>query len=388
MDKLLTFVKLNGNKAQLQKALEFQLPDGPVYKFLEGRLPHPSHTFTRLAELVEAEETEMINKKIGERRTRIGARKDQVTVEVKREIYGKSQLEGIYQNVIDWTNNDEARREYEEKLLQRAYDTLLVLGLDKKKEKRDQVVELAHGMVIIKHPFLLAWDIELEWFDAETFDEMEPSEWLREYIQFFPDKGLSSVLRGWLSSSLSPFPPLEAQSSTQMPDVSDDDDDNGGGVSLAGGASRMNAEDRLVLMNDGLTDAKNSVLAYRLVSDYYAYLEEDESTVETIRKGVQVLETESKKIGPEIFQFFRRHEQHARHCFDSVSIPEKSPRSQSSIRNRFCGESRHLLLLWSGLASSSKKKRITSKQLTTSAKRSKEIRRMSELAPNLLGARL
>lgn len=55
------------------------------------------------------------------------------------------------------------RRDYEEKLLQRAYDTLLVLPVGEKKEKRDKVLRLAHDMVVIKHPYLLAWNIELEW---------------------------------------------------------------------------------------------------------------------------------------------------------------------------------------------------------------------------------
>lgn len=82
---------------------------------------------------------------------------------MKREVYLKSQLEEIYRNVIDWTNDDELRREYEEKLLQRAYDTLLVLPSGKKVEKREQVTKLAHDMVVIKHSFFLAWQIELEW---------------------------------------------------------------------------------------------------------------------------------------------------------------------------------------------------------------------------------
>jgi Tetratricopeptide repeat len=78
-------------------------------------------------------------------------------------VYERSELEDLYQHIIDWTNEDELRRTYEEKLLRHAYDTLVVLPREKKAKKRDQVMKLAHGMVIIKHPFLLAWQIELEW---------------------------------------------------------------------------------------------------------------------------------------------------------------------------------------------------------------------------------
>ena len=148
---------------QYAKALETQLPTSPIYSFLEGRLPHPSTIYHRLAEIHEAAEKERINKEIGERRSRLGATLSGVTLDVKREVYGKSDLETIYQNCIDWTQDDELRRQYEEKLLLRAYDTLLVLPKGKKAEKRDQVMKLAHGMVIIKHPFPLAWQIDIEW---------------------------------------------------------------------------------------------------------------------------------------------------------------------------------------------------------------------------------
>lgn len=163
IDKLIDFTRKFGTKAQYARALAVQLPTSPIYEFLEGRLPHPSLTYTRIAEITEAAETERINKEIGERKTRLGARIGEVTKEVKREVYERSELEDLYQHIIDWTNEDELRRAYEEKLLQHAYDTLVVLPREKKAEKRDQVMKLAHGMVIIKHPFLLAWQIELEW---------------------------------------------------------------------------------------------------------------------------------------------------------------------------------------------------------------------------------
>ncbi|OCK84396.1 hypothetical protein K432DRAFT_345203 [Lepidopterella palustris CBS 459.81] len=163
ISKVVDFAREFGSKVQYARALAVQLPTSPIYPFLEGRLPHPSVTYTRIAEITEEAEVERINKEIGERKTRLGARIGEVTTEVKREVYGKSELEAVYQNVIDWTNEDETRRMYEEKLLQHAYDTLVVLPMQEKAGKREEVMKLAHGMVIIKHPFLLAWQIELEW---------------------------------------------------------------------------------------------------------------------------------------------------------------------------------------------------------------------------------
>jgi hypothetical protein len=163
IDKLVDLARKHGTQTQYAKALATQLPASPVYSYLEGRLPAPAATYTRIAEIHETQEAAAIKRLIAERKTRIGATLDSTTTSVKNEIFAQSPLEGIYEDIINWTGDDELRREYEEKLLQRAYDTLLVLPSGEKADKRDKVLKLAHDMVVIRHPYLLAWQIEMEW---------------------------------------------------------------------------------------------------------------------------------------------------------------------------------------------------------------------------------
>jgi hypothetical protein len=163
IDKLVDHARAHGTKPQYARALSIQLPSSPVYSYLEGRLPEPSKTLTRIADIHEAQEAATIKRLIEERRLRIGATLDGTTAAVKNEVYATSPLEGLYEEIINWTGDDELRREYEEKLLARCYDTLMVLPAGEKAEKRDKVMKLAHDMVVIKHPNLLAWTIELEW---------------------------------------------------------------------------------------------------------------------------------------------------------------------------------------------------------------------------------
>lgn len=116
--------------------------------------------------MIEQEETELINKQIAARKSRLGATQKSVTIEVKREVYSQSPLLEIYQNVINWTNNDEIRRKYEEKAFKRAYFWLCVALPAEKKPLREKVLEWAKGMVILKHPFELAWMVYIEWRDV------------------------------------------------------------------------------------------------------------------------------------------------------------------------------------------------------------------------------
>lgn len=295
MDKFVAFARSQGTRLQQRRALEILLPASPIYHFLEGRVPHPSHTYERIIQIVEVDEKERTNKEIGERRTRLGAKVNQVTVEVKREVFRDSPLEDLYGQMIDWTNDDEVRRRYEEKLLERCYDTLVVLPSSQKAEKRAKVTKLANDMVIIKHPFQLAWDISLEWWD-ETLIENWDAGVLRNYCSFFAHTGLARVLEGFMTSEISPFPKIQPPDDESIINVSnsDSEDDEGGGVDLS---LPMSAEDRLLMMIDGMSDASGSILAHRAMGEYYAFLDEHESVAEIARAGRRLVERESQKTG-------------------------------------------------------------------------------------------
>lgn len=109
---------------------------------------------------------------------------------------------------------------------------------------------------------------------------------LRQFVELFPDEGLSKVVTGYLSSGLSRYP-LSVESA-DAPDLSE------GGVSLSQNVP-LTQEDCLMLMTEGIEDAKNSPLAHCLLGEFYLFLEEYESAVETTRKGLKLVATEAKR---------------------------------------------------------------------------------------------
>lgn len=280
IDKFVSFAKQHGGVEQYKRALAILLPESPVYECLEGLIPHPSHTYTKLAEITEEIEAQRIKHEISKRRTRLGARIGQVTMDVKREVLGNSELEKLYQLVIDWSKDDDVRREYEEKLLQRAYDVLLVVSAEHKPAKLDQVLTLAEGMVIIHHPFKLAWDLVLETRDLDNLGDLDLNV-LDEYIHHFPDGGLAKVLKAWMNSQLSPF--CTSSESNGSRDVE--------------GKTNMEPQDRLLLISEGLSAAEQSALAHRLCADYYLHLEENETVIDTARSGLQTVSAVAQQLG-------------------------------------------------------------------------------------------
>ncbi|KMU87746.1 hypothetical protein CIHG_05515 [Coccidioides immitis H538.4] len=278
VEKYISSAGKSGTTSQYKQALKLLLPLSPLFNVLEGLIPHPSHTYLRVIELSEAEEKQFINREIGERRTRLGAKIDQVTAEVKLEAFRRSDLDELYRGLIDWTHDDAVRREHEEKLLQRGYDYLLALPIGKKPEQRNHVIKSANDMVIIHHPFDRAWKIALEWKDVNELSELDVT-LLREYIQLFPDDGLSKVLKGWLASDLSPFP-KETDPETQV------DQDVSKAGDPADDENQVPGDDPLLLMAEGLVESSGSVLSHRIMGEVYLALEEFQSTTEVSRKGL------------------------------------------------------------------------------------------------------
>lgn len=265
IDQYELFVKKHGSRSEYRRALGLMLPTSPLYPALEGRVPHPSHTYKRILESSQAEEKEWINRQIGERRTRLGAKLDNVTTEVKYEAIQKFRVEQNYQDLIDWTLDDEVRHALDEELLQRMLNDLLALPCEKKPEQRDKVLEKANGMVIIKQQYNLAWDIALQWVDAEDLSEWDPTI-LHQYIDYFADTGLAKVLKGFLYGNTSPHP---------IP-VSNDPENP---------VQRLSETEQLILMTAGLEDCKESMLAYRIMAYTYLALNEHQSAAEMARKS-------------------------------------------------------------------------------------------------------
>lgn len=265
--------------------MEALLPTSPLYDFLEGRIQPASLTYVRLAQLTETEEKERINKEIGERRTRLGAKLNQVTTEVKCEAFASSGLESLFQNVIDWTQDDEARRTYEEKLFDRAYEHLSALPMAQKSEKQEQVMKMVHDMVIIKFPLELAWMLYLEWKDVASLDDLDKGV-LREFIEFFPTTGISKLLQAHLGE-------VNDSKRSELPNGDSESEE----AAWKEKTKSLNAEDRLILLTEGLEDSKDSAFGHRIASDFFRDIQEYETCVEVSRKGLSLLQQQAARTG-------------------------------------------------------------------------------------------
>ncbi|KAL2135150.1 hypothetical protein VTI74DRAFT_9581 [Chaetomium olivicolor] len=334
VDKFIDHARSQGDREQYVNALDLILPESPIYPALEGRVPHPAKTYEIQAQITEADEKKRINTLIGERRTRIGARVSEVTLEVKREVYSQSRLGYVYGQLINWVTDDDARRTYEEKLLQYCYERLLAWPPGVQKEREAALVrKLANDMVIIRHPFKFAWDIAINWQDHKDIADWDVTV-LRQYCTFFPDSDLNRVIMGFLTSDISPFPkeasPQPAPTTNSESEDESEDDEAGGAPTTY---VPLTEEDRLLMIMEGVSSA-DSLFALRLTGEYYQHVEEHESNVELMRKALDHLKLERTRTGlsfqntEDVFSVYLgtalvfyqspRHHQEAKILFDGV----------------------------------------------------------------------
>jgi superkiller protein 3 len=316
VDRYEAFAKKHGSPAQYRHALELILPTSPLYQTLEGRVLKPSLAYQRILESAQKEEKDWVQTQIAERRTRLGARLDRVTAEVKREAIPRYQIEEKYDTLIQWTQDDVVRYDLEQEMFQRVYDNLMVVPTTDKPYYRDRLLNIANGMVVIKQQFLLAWKIALEWVDAEDLQDWDPTI-IRQYVEFFPDDGLSKVFRGYLDSDACPYPKEEPGHDSDAPPP-----------------VRLTEAEQLIMMNEGLEECKDSPLAHRIVAHTYRVLEEWPDTVQLAEKAQSLYLAAQKQYALElqnsidatditlasalIYHQSPRHHQRSKKLFDDI----------------------------------------------------------------------
>ncbi|OAR05770.1 hypothetical protein LLEC1_02437 [Akanthomyces lecanii] len=329
VDKFVDFARVRGDRLQYADALWVRLPESPLYSILEGRFPAPAKTYETIAVILEDFEKKRINTLVGERRTRLGARLNEVTLEVKREVYAQSKLEHIYQQLINWTTDDELRRTYEEKLIQYCHDRLLALPAgEQKTAELARVIGLANDMVVIKHPFRLAWDIAINWQDHKEIKNWSP-ELIHGYCTNFPEGDLYKVITAFLTSPISPFPAAKSApkpSADELTDDSDDDDDGGVPTSVI----PLSDEDRIIMITEGIAGTESS-FAYRLVGEFFLHYGEYESTVEYMRKALHFI---AKEQALSTFDFTKTTDAYSL-CLGTSLVYYQSPRHHAEAKGLF-----------------------------------------------------
>ncbi|KAG4301141.1 hypothetical protein PCK1_002451 [Pneumocystis canis] len=288
MKKLMEFVEERGSDIQILNTLELYLPSGPFYSYLEGLIPIANVTYVKIIKILENLEKEKINKAMAKQRGRLGFTVEEISKNVKKDIFRNSTLEKIYEEVINWTDDEELRRETEVKLLNHYYEHLNIIDSDEKTQKREKVLKLAYDMVIVKNPNILSWMIVLEWKDFKKIDELDIT-FIQDFISLFPQHPMTLCLCGVL------YLYSEYLKSSKI-NTNNKQNENGINNLLKSIAHEL-PNDILDNFVEATEKMPNSVLCHRFLASSYLSLKEYGNAIVVAQSGLNSLSKLLEKTG-------------------------------------------------------------------------------------------
>ncbi|KAL0069809.1 Superkiller protein 3 [Marasmius tenuissimus] len=300
--KYIDLRRSEGDTTQLVNALSLLLPESPYYQVLSS-LPPPDptapestttfriqeavhNTLTILEEiigLVERREEDFTKKEFEKRRTRLNAGPpEEIRQAIGREVWGSSQLPALYLEVLNHPNtSDELRRKTDAKLLryklQHLHSFPTTVSDESKSKVAADVAELISGTVILKVPDELAWTLFLDGKDAET--DLADYDWanLRQFMELFPSRPLSMLLRGYfLYSGVT----LDEESEERDEDMNYEDRDAGYDMIQEAYASMKSS---------------TSILTTRILAEVYLQELDYANAIESADLGLRLVKTFESK---------------------------------------------------------------------------------------------
>ncbi|KAK9459131.1 uncharacterized protein V1516DRAFT_656046 [Lipomyces oligophaga] len=283
INRMQSFVHQFGSSKNKFDLLEYMIPGGPVYAFLEGRIPPAADILDSLATSVSDWENSRIQQKINSSRNKINVNITAASRSAKAEIWGASKLDSYYRKLLDWSNSDEQRRETEGKLLKFLHNKIQVVPEESKSTLFEEILELANGMVVIKSPIEEAWSITIEWQNTESLEDLDES-LIRDYVERFPESGLSLALQAYLKSDISPFKLKNAIL-----------EENENEINLW--EEEWNVTQIISALTEAYDQQPDSILIHRILAMFYLYLNEFENTVEICLAGIRRLNRVQLDLG-------------------------------------------------------------------------------------------
>lgn len=269
-------------------------------------LGKPEDAIQKLINLLKGREQEEVRKMLAKEKLKLPRTLTTAQTahlyEMEWEIRQHSKLSELYEQFLNICNDDSLRRSYESEYLRYKYALLKVAPL--KSELLAEIKEFCSDMVLIGTDELLAWMIYFDLLDPRSLSDLEEDVVLK-FIKKFRTEGLGVLLYLFMMSDMCPFNKEKvrkelATSPTHeaTPDVEEDDLELSGlqkDESTPDGT--LSPSEVLDLMIQGHEKCPKSVLAHRIVCNYYIYLQEYEAGSDKCTQAIRYLAELQRNYG-------------------------------------------------------------------------------------------
>lgn len=275
--------KYHANLELYEMFLRSILPGTELGDLLDGEMGTPEEVLKKLITLVKDKESKEVRTVVAKEKLRLprtlNAQNKAHLNEVEWSVRQQFNISELYAKFLDYSNDEKLRRHYEKEFLKYKYDILRVIP--EKTALLSEIKEMAADMVLIGSDDLFAWVLHFDLEDPKSLADLDETTVL-EFINKFRGEGLSTLLFAYAMSEMSPFEkakfssvnerlaehtPNKSQKTEDAELENLEEDEN-----LR--ESSLSSSEILDMMVDGYSKCSNSMLADRIICNFYIYLRE------------------------------------------------------------------------------------------------------------------
>lgn len=290
--------------------LRHMIPGTPMAEQLAHHLISPQDALKGLIEILAAKQSGQISKLVSRERLKLSANHPDYQIKINGlawEIYKDSQLDLLYNQLVNITDDDDKRADLEIEWLEYRIKVLKSMPQDLKVLFFEKVKTMVEDMVLVDHKSLMAWKLYFEWQDCNDLDDMNQEQILK-FFKKFPIEPLAAILYAWASSQFSGYDmkasKMEAElrinqeESRELTDI--DEGEQHALIEMMekeNDATGLLEEEVLDALLDNISRAQNSVLANRIITQYYILSREYEAALPYVKAGISLVAYKIRDFG-------------------------------------------------------------------------------------------
>lgn len=291
--------KYHSNEELNEMFLRSILPGTELGDLLDGIMGTPEESLKKLITLVKDKEARELRSKLAKEKLKLprilNSQHKSHLNELEWSVRHESNISELYRKFLDYSNDDLLRRQYEKEFLRYKYELLRVSP--EKATLLSEIKGMVADMVLIETDDLFAWLLYFDLEDPKSLDDLDEMT-VFKFINNFKADGLSILLFAYVMSDMSSFDKTKFSSfkntinnskrrkNGNLEDDSElknlEEDENIIESSLSSG-------EILDIMMEGYAKSTKSMLANRIICNFYIHLGEYQTGSEACTTAIHHL---------------------------------------------------------------------------------------------------
>ncbi|EGW30997.1 uncharacterized protein SPAPADRAFT_142101 [Spathaspora passalidarum NRRL Y-27907] len=311
--------KYKSNDVLYELYLKSIIPGTELGELVGSALGSGESNIQKLLDFKKTQLDKLVQTRISKERVKFGRN---LTIDQKQaldaiawEYYKDGQLSKLYESFLNISNDDELRQKYEEDFLKYRYELLKISP--NKTELFNEIKQTLEDMILVNTKSLFCWNLYFDWCDTKTIFDLD-EEKIIAYLRIFQNEGLGLILFAFVMSGVSPYNKERIVKGISYNEDNQNkknkkkkkekvlEEEDASALGLEENEEEqpedfsqyyLPPDEILGYILEGYSKSKDSILANRIIVNYYIHLREYDMASERCRDGIRLLADIQRTFG-------------------------------------------------------------------------------------------